>query len=201
MPSEVLSLLDKAAKVCGSYSALAHRIGMSQPDIPAMRSGRRPISPETVAALCDVLGIAGDEARRLAAIAVIDAPKNRHKAQALRRVFFACWALGVVAAPQADAAPTGHQQPTMYRSSNRRTARTARRPPLACATRPHSGLTPGPLRGGLRPVSGRARGGLIPTSRAEHGARGTPRFGWGPRPQAPGGLRPPRFAGSPPNPA
>lgn len=120
MHPELKTLIDDAANLCGGHGALARRIGLHQPDIPGMLSGRRCLSPETVAALCEVLQLPGDEARRLAALAVIENPKNAGKAEVLRRVFFGCLVLGGVAlGPQSADARTGHQCTTMYRRSTR----------------------------------------------------------------------------------
>jgi len=46
------------------------------------------MSPEMVAAVCDVIGIPADEVRELAARAVIDNPKNASKRGMLERAFF-----------------------------------------------------------------------------------------------------------------
>jgi len=81
-----------------SDAELARRIGIVPQDMNAMRRGRRAISPETVAALCDVLQLPGDETREWVAIAIIENPKNASRAGMLKRALFACWALGVVAA-------------------------------------------------------------------------------------------------------
>lgn len=93
----VQSLIDEAIDLCkGNQSELARRIGMKPQDIQAMHAGRRPVSPETVGLLCDVLQLDGEEARRLAVEAIVGNPKNAEKAQVLRRAFFVAWALGVL---------------------------------------------------------------------------------------------------------
>jgi DNA-binding transcriptional regulator YdaS (Cro superfamily) len=79
---------------------LADRLGIKPPNLTEMRQGRRAVSPETVAALCDVLQLSGEEAREWLAIAVIENPKNASKAELLKRALFACWALGVAALMQ-----------------------------------------------------------------------------------------------------
>jgi len=117
MNAELKTLIDNAAKVCGGHAPLARRIGMHQPDIPAMLAGRKAISPESVAALCEVLELPGEEVRRLVAVAVIENPKNASKAEVLRRIFFGCWALGAVAQTLIGAEQTGHRRATMYRRS------------------------------------------------------------------------------------
>jgi hypothetical protein len=53
------------------------------------------MTPEIVAALCDVLELPGEECREYVALAVIENPKNAGKAEMLRRALFACWVLGV----------------------------------------------------------------------------------------------------------
>lgn len=92
----VKSLLDEAAQVCKSDAELARRLHKSRSQIADMRSGRHTISPETVGLLADLLELPGEEARRLAALAVVENPKNRAHVEALRRGFFVCLALGAV---------------------------------------------------------------------------------------------------------
>lgn len=90
----LITLIDEAAELCGGYAALARRIGVKPQHINAWKHGDRPMTPETVAELCDLLQLDGEEARRLAVLAVVENPKNREKAPLLRRAFFVCWALG-----------------------------------------------------------------------------------------------------------
>jgi hypothetical protein len=94
---------------------------MNPPTLAQMRSGVRAISPETVALLCDLLQVSGEEAREWAALSVIENPKNSHIAGALRRAFFVCWVVGV-ACPvnQTDAKPSSAKtdaNSTLYTSS------------------------------------------------------------------------------------
>lgn len=91
------TLIDDAANLCGSDAELGRRIGKTRSQIADMRSGRHPISPETVALLADVVQISGEEARELAALAVIGNPKNADRQGVLRRAFFGSLALGAVA--------------------------------------------------------------------------------------------------------
>jgi hypothetical protein len=63
-----------------------------------MVKGERPISPETVALLADVLELPGEEAQRLAAESIISNVKNASKRERLKRAFFGCWVAGAVAA-------------------------------------------------------------------------------------------------------
>lgn len=100
-------LIDECITKCESQSALARRIGIKPQDVQAMASGKRPISPATVAMLCDVLKLPGEEAQRLAALAVIgNAPPE--KRGVLRRAFFALSLAG--AACGLTAMPTGNAQ-------------------------------------------------------------------------------------------
>lgn len=62
-----------------------------------MVKGNRPITPETVALLCDVLELSGAEAREIAAWSVILNAKNAEKRETLKRAFFGGLASGVVA--------------------------------------------------------------------------------------------------------
>lgn len=91
----VKTLIDMASAKCGTDAALARSIGVSRSNIADMKSGLRPVSPETVAALCDVLQLSGEECREWVAVAIIENPKNSSRAEMLRRAFFALWVLGV----------------------------------------------------------------------------------------------------------
>lgn len=93
----VLSLIDEAIEICGSVTHLAQRIGVNRAQVACWRNGSEPISPESVALLCDVLELSGEETRRLAAEAIVANPKNAKRREALRRAFFVSGALGAVA--------------------------------------------------------------------------------------------------------
>jgi len=77
---------------------LAGRLGVHPVALAEMKKGKRSVTPETVAILCDMLQLTGEEAREWLAIAIIENPKNASRAEMLKRALFACWALGVVAA-------------------------------------------------------------------------------------------------------
>lgn len=83
----VKTLIAECVKMCGTQSALAKMIGSTQQDVHKWTTGKRPISPATVGHLCDLLGLDGEEARRLAAEAVIEAARPE-KQGVLRRAFF-----------------------------------------------------------------------------------------------------------------
>jgi len=89
----VKSLIDEAAEMCGGQAKLAARIGVDRARVTHWQTGAEPISPESVGLLCDVLGVPSEEARRLAALAVLERAKPARK-EALRRAFFLCLALG-----------------------------------------------------------------------------------------------------------
>jgi len=121
----LIQLIDKAAEVCGSRARLAKRLGTSGPAITELAEGRRPFSPETVALLCDVLELPGDEVQRLAALAVIDAPKNKERQEVLRRAFFGRSVAGLLAccctaatvgtySQEVKAMTTGYKELTFY---------------------------------------------------------------------------------------
>lgn len=93
----VETLIDEASKACKGDAELARRIGKSRSQIAEMRKGTEPISPESVALLCDVLRLSGEEARRLAALAIVARAKPERQ-ETLRRAFFVCLALGAVGA-------------------------------------------------------------------------------------------------------
>lgn len=89
---QLKTLIDKASEMCGSDSALARRMGIHQPDIAAMRSGKRKISPATAAELAD---IAGEDAREAAIAAVIESAKGTRREGAVREILGKALAAGV----------------------------------------------------------------------------------------------------------
>lgn len=97
----VQTLIDEAAAFCSGRTALARRIDVDPAQITKWANRTEPISPESVALLCDVLQLSGEETRRLAALAIVENPKNARKAERLRRAFFVSWAIGVGFAPLA----------------------------------------------------------------------------------------------------
>jgi len=109
--------IDKASALCKSDAALARRIGVALHHPHEWRTGKRTLSPESAAMLAEVLGLDGDEARQLVALAVIEAPKNADRAAQLRRVLFALWAVGVAACPQqaqSDEATSSGSEPAEH---------------------------------------------------------------------------------------
>lgn len=114
-------LIDKAVTYCGSEAELARRLGVDFQNVNAWRKGRRVMSPETVAILCDVLQLPGEEARQWLALAVVENPKNAGKAEVLKRALFACWLAGVVSlcAFQSDARATRNTNSHAIYKANR----------------------------------------------------------------------------------
>lgn len=111
-------LIDDAVKMCGSEAELARRLGVDFQNVNAWHKGRRVMSPETVTAICDVLGLPGEETRQWVALALIENPKNKDKSEMLKRALFACWLAGVTSlcAFQTDArATTNTSSPGIYR--------------------------------------------------------------------------------------
>ncbi len=90
----VQPLIDKAAKVCGSDTELAKRLGTARPNISLMRAGKRAISPETAAELAD---IAGEDAREAAIAAMIENAKGTRREGVLRDILGKAQAAGVAA--------------------------------------------------------------------------------------------------------
>ena len=76
-------LIDKAAKVCGGYKALAERLEIPAPNISLMKAGKRAISPATAAELAD---IAGEDARQAAIDAIIERNEKNRKGPLLREI-------------------------------------------------------------------------------------------------------------------
>lgn len=108
-------LIDLAReKAHGNEAALARALNVPLHHPHEWRTGKRPLSAETVAAICDYLGLGGEEAREWVAIALIENPKNATKTDMLRRALFACWVAGVatLAALQNDAKATAEKTAT-----------------------------------------------------------------------------------------
>jgi plasmid maintenance system antidote protein VapI len=93
----VESLLAEAVEKCHGQAELARQLGIHRQEVNAMIKGERPVSPETVALLCDVLELPAEEVQRLVAETIIGAAKNASKRERLKRAFFGCWVVGVVA--------------------------------------------------------------------------------------------------------
>jgi len=91
----VQTLINLASAKCGTDAELGRRAGLSRSQIADFRSGKKAVSPETVALLCDVLDLSGDECREWVAVSIIENPKNASCAEKLRRALFACWVAGV----------------------------------------------------------------------------------------------------------
>lgn len=53
---KVKTLIDNAAKICGSQRALSLRLGLQQSQVSEMRTGSRTISPEVAILIADVSG-------------------------------------------------------------------------------------------------------------------------------------------------
>lgn len=90
----VILLIDKASKACGSYSALADRMGIPVQNISLMKSGKRAISPATAAELAD---IAGDDAREAAIAAILESARGTRRESVLREILGKGIAAGVAA--------------------------------------------------------------------------------------------------------
>lgn len=89
---ELITLIDKASQLCGGDTALAKRIGVHQPDISAMRHGKRSISPATAAELADMIG---EDAREAVISAVIESAKGTRREGVLREILGKALAAGV----------------------------------------------------------------------------------------------------------
>lgn len=83
------------AKLGGSEASIARALKLSPQEWHELSSGKRPLSPELTAQLCDVLELPGEEAREWVARSMLANPKNSSKLDMLRRALFACWVLGV----------------------------------------------------------------------------------------------------------
>lgn len=88
---DMQTLIDKAAKVCGSDAALAKRMGIHAPTLSQMRKSRT-ITPETAAELAD---IAGEDAREAAIAAMLERSKGTRREGVLREILGKALAAGV----------------------------------------------------------------------------------------------------------
>ena len=102
--ASVKTLLDLAKAKYLTDAAVGRAIGASHTQMADYRAGRKTLSPETVASLCDALELSGDECREWVAVSMIENPKNEAIAAKLRRALFACWAIGVAALMQPNEA-------------------------------------------------------------------------------------------------
>lgn len=90
---ELKTLIDKAAKVCGSDKALAEKLGVHPPTLSAMRKGRT-ITPETAAELAD---IAGESVKMAVYQAMIERNKGTRREGVLREILGKSLLAGVAA--------------------------------------------------------------------------------------------------------
>lgn len=79
------SLIDKAVEVCGSRYKVAKRIRVSEATLSTVYRGKAPLSPEVAAKLADVAGM---DAMRAAAVAIIEREPDPLEREVLRGVFF-----------------------------------------------------------------------------------------------------------------
>lgn len=89
-----ITLLDKAAKICGSDEALAKRLGTSRPNISLMRAGKRAISPVTAAELAD---IADEDVNYAVNMAMLASVKGTPKESRMKDILGKALAGGAVA--------------------------------------------------------------------------------------------------------
>lgn len=88
------TLIDKAAKICGSDAELCRRAQISPALLSLMRSGKRAMTPVTAAVLAD---IAGEDARTTALDAVVESAKGTRLEHAIREILGKGLAAGVAA--------------------------------------------------------------------------------------------------------
>lgn len=76
------TLIDKAAKVCGSKSAVARELGIPQPHIVQWQGGSRKAQPHDIAALAELAGL---DAIKFLAAAQMNELEGSKKGQVLAR--------------------------------------------------------------------------------------------------------------------
>lgn len=89
-----LTLIDKAAEMCGGQNALAKKLGFSSGTLSDMKHGRKAVSPATAAELADIAGIDVDYAIKLA---VLESVKGTRREAKLREILGKGLAAGAVA--------------------------------------------------------------------------------------------------------
>lgn len=166
----VETLLDKAARLCGSDSELGRRIGVSPQRVNDWRAGRRYPSPEQICRLCLVIDCDGPTCRTYCAHGIADNPKNRAERAELVRALFGPGATGANAPARTKRRPRErHQNNDCRPYRNRENSRTAEQPAGArrAARKPHPRFAR-PLRGALRAVSVRAPAGTAEQPPGRH---------------------------------
>ena|SRR5207253_2630405 len=88
MQQSVLLLIAMAREKVHTDGELAQRIGCHPVALAQTKAGKRPVTPETVCELCEVVGLPGEEAREWVALSVIDNPKNEKRRARLSRILF-----------------------------------------------------------------------------------------------------------------
>lgn len=78
-----ITLIDKAALVCGGQNALAEKLGFSKGTMSDMKHGRKAISPATAAELADIAGEDIDAAIKLA---VFESVKGTRRESKIREI-------------------------------------------------------------------------------------------------------------------
>lgn len=98
------TLIDKARDSCGSYSEVARRLGIPQPQITDMKAGRRKAQPADVAAIAELAGL---DALKFLAIAQLNELEGSKKGQILARALgkLALATGGALAGVSAHASP------------------------------------------------------------------------------------------------
>lgn len=86
------TLIDKAAKICGSDAELCRRAQISPALLSLMRSGKRAMTPVTAAVLAN---IAGEDARETALGAVIESARGTRLEETIRQILGKALAAGV----------------------------------------------------------------------------------------------------------
>ena len=97
---QVQTLIAMARAKCHTDAELAGKLGETKQNFHGMKTGRRPITNEHIATMCDMLQLPGEEAREWLAINAIEQAARLARpgaVEVLSRALFACWALGVVA--------------------------------------------------------------------------------------------------------
>lgn len=92
----VRTLLDKAREIVPTDAALARILNMKPPNLVEAKTGKRHLTAEQIARLCDLLRLSGEEARLWLAQSAIERAQEGEAKSLMARAFFRWWGLGVV---------------------------------------------------------------------------------------------------------
>jgi plasmid maintenance system antidote protein VapI len=94
----VRTLIDRARELVPTDAALARILNMKPPNLVEAKTGKRHLTAEQIARLCDLLRLSGEEARMWLAQSAIERAQDSSARSLMAKAFFTWWGLGVVCA-------------------------------------------------------------------------------------------------------